>query len=173
MWQFFQILKWVEFSWGLLIWEIPLYCSYCKIYFNIQQILFQVQDLQLTSASVLWFGLVLFTWLTNVSFGLNLFLPGEQVQQGYSVFRKVTLMLILQTNNYKREWHLNLWRPRPISYRNQSINLQSKSMDWFPYDIGLGNERVKPKTLTKSWLRTHCPSHDPMFFWKLRQNCKL
>ena len=30
-----------------------------------------------------------------------------------------------------------------ISYRNQSIDLQSKSMDWFLYDIGLLHERVK------------------------------
>ena len=34
------------------------------------------------------------------------------------------------------------WR-MPIPYRNQSIDLQSKSMDWFLYDIGLRNERVK------------------------------
>ena len=34
-----------------------------------------------------------------------------------------------------------LWR-RPLSYRNQSIHLQSKSMDWFLYDNGLRHERV-------------------------------
>ena len=34
------------------------------------------------------------------------------------------------------------WR-RPIPYRNQSIDLRSKSMKWFPYDIGLRHERVK------------------------------
>ena len=34
------------------------------------------------------------------------------------------------------------WR-RPLSYRNQSIVLQSKSMDWFLYDNGLRHERVK------------------------------
>ena len=34
------------------------------------------------------------------------------------------------------------WR-RPISYRNQSIDLLRKSMDWFLYDIGLRHERVK------------------------------
>ena len=28
-------------------------------------------------------------------------------------------------------------------YRNQSIDLPSKSMDWFLYDIGLRHERVK------------------------------
>ena len=34
-----------------------------------------------------------------------------------------------------------LWRG-PLSYRNQSIDLQSKSMDWFLYDNGLRHERV-------------------------------
>ena len=37
---------------------------------------------------------------------------------------------------------LTLSRPRLTSYRNQSIDLQRKSMDWFLYDIGLGRERV-------------------------------
>ena len=35
-----------------------------------------------------------------------------------------------------------LWR-RPLSYRNQSIDLQSKWVDWFLYDNGLRHERVK------------------------------
>ena len=34
------------------------------------------------------------------------------------------------------------WR-RPLSYRNQSIDLLRKSLDWFLYDIGLRHERVK------------------------------
>ena len=34
------------------------------------------------------------------------------------------------------------WR-RPLLYRNQSIDVQSKSMDWFLYDNGLRHERVK------------------------------
>ena len=37
-------------------------------------------------------------------------------------------------------WTLS-WR-RPLSYRNQSIDLRSKSMDWFLYDNGLRHERV-------------------------------
>ena len=38
---------------------------------------------------------------------------------------------------------LNLsWR-RPLSYRNQSIDLRSNSLDWFLYDNGLHHERVK------------------------------
>ena len=38
------------------------------------------------------------------------------------------------------------WR-RPISYRNQSTFLRSKSMNWFLYDIGLRHERVNIKKL--------------------------
>ena len=30
-----------------------------------------------------------------------------------------------------------------MEYRNQSNDLQNKSMGWFPYDKGLGHERVK------------------------------
>ena len=32
---------------------------------------------------------------------------------------------------------------RPLSYRNQSVDLASKSMDWFLYDNGLRHEIVK------------------------------
>ena len=39
------------------------------------------------------------------------------------------------------------WR-RPISCRNQSIDLLRKSMDWILYDIGLRHERVN--RITKS-----------------------
>ena len=40
-------------------------------------------------------------------------------------------------------WILTLsWRGL-LSYRNQSINLRCKSMDWFLYDNGLRYERVK------------------------------
>ena len=34
------------------------------------------------------------------------------------------------------------WR-RPLPYRTQSIDLRSKSMDWFLYDNGLRHERVE------------------------------
>ena len=37
---------------------------------------------------------------------------------------------------------LTLSRRRPLSYRNQSIDLRSKSMDWFLYDNGLRLEKV-------------------------------
>ena len=38
---------------------------------------------------------------------------------------------------------LTLSRRRPLSYRNQSIDLRSKSMDWTLYDNALRIERVK------------------------------
>ena len=34
------------------------------------------------------------------------------------------------------------WR-RSLSYRNQFIELQSKSMDWFLYDSNLRHEKVR------------------------------
>ena len=40
---------------------------------------------------------------------------------------------------------LTLSRRRPLSYRNQSIDLLHKSMDWFLYDNGLRLERVNEK----------------------------
>ena len=36
----------------------------------------------------------------------------------------------------------------PLSYRNQSIDLQSKSVDWFLYNNDLRHERVKNSFLT-------------------------
>ena len=37
---------------------------------------------------------------------------------------------------------LTFSRRGPLSYRNQSIDLQNKSMDWFLYDNGPRLERV-------------------------------
>ena len=39
--------------------------------------------------------------------------------------------------------YLTLSRRMPVSYSNQSIDLRSKSMDWFLYDNGLRLEKVK------------------------------
>ena len=44
------------------------------------------------------------------------------------------------------------WR-RPLSYKNQSIDLFCKSMDWFLYDNGLRHDRAK---LTVICGNTHC-----------------
>ena len=40
------------------------------------------------------------------------------------------------------------WR-RPLSYRNQSIDSESKSMDWFLYDKDLRHERVNETFFAK------------------------
>ena len=50
---------------------------------------------------------------------------------------------VLSENDYSLWVPLSLSRRRPLSYRNQSIDLRSKSMDWFLYDNGLRLERVK------------------------------
>ena len=39
------------------------------------------------------------------------------------------------------------WRG-PLSYRNQYIDLQNKSMDWFLYDNGLRHESVNKELKT-------------------------
>ena len=48
-----------------------------------------------------------------------------------------TLMLVSIVHHLTLSW----WRP--LSYRNRSIDLLHKSMDWFLYDSGLRHERVK------------------------------
>ena len=48
---------------------------------------------------------------------------------------------------------LTLSRRRPLSYRNQSTDLRSKSMDWFLYDNGLRLESVQQKIfIVSNWL---------------------
>ena len=45
----------------------------------------------------------------------------------------------------KNEEVLNSFMTESLSYRNQSTDLQSKSMDWLLYDNGLRHERVSGK----------------------------
>ena len=45
------------------------------------------------------------------------------------------------------------WR-RPLSYRNQSINLLHKSMDWFLYDSSFRHEKVKDDAFAFSQIIT-------------------
>ena len=69
---------------------------------------------------------------------------------------------------------LTLSRRRTLSYRNQSIDLLRKSMDWFLYDNGLRHERVKRqyhimvKHALKQFVRklpTNCLSVSDYFVW--------
>ena len=45
--------------------------------------------------------------------------------------------------------NLTLSRQRPLPYRNQSIDLLNKSIDWFLYDNGLRHERVNSGILIR------------------------
>ena len=61
-------------------------------------------------------------------------LSGKQVRKSIGLLLKSKMF-------YQQPLPLS-WR-RPLSYRNQSIDLLCKSMDWFLYDNGLRPERVK------------------------------
>ena len=52
---------------------------------------------------------------------------------------------------------LTLSRRRPLSYRNQSIDLLRKSMDWFLYDNGLRLEKVKDFCIITDKFRRFTP----------------
>ena len=68
----------------------------------------------------------------------------RKVFNGRVPFKKLLSMcLVIVVKELWTKLILTLsWR-RPLSYRNQSMDLQSKSMDWFLYDNGLLYERVK------------------------------
>ena len=58
----------------------------------------------------------------------------------------ITISLYLLKNlliTFTKMIFLTLSLRKPTSYRNESIDLLCKSMDWFLYDIGLRGERVK------------------------------
>ena len=59
----------------------------------------------------------------------------KQAQKDYTFWKNQIMKTLFL-------YYLTLsWR-RPMSYRNQSIDLLRKSMDWFLYDIDLHHERV-------------------------------
>ena len=60
----------------------------------------------------------------------------------------VVLSLILRFLYCPRSFLTFSWR-RSLSYRNQFIDLQGKSVDWFLYDRDLRHERVKKLSGTK------------------------
>ena len=60
--------------------------------------------------------------------------------QPFNIYRKSSI-LDFRLRSTSLELLTLSWR-RALSYRNQPIDLQSKSMDWFLYDNGLRHERV-------------------------------
>ena len=57
---------------------------------------------------------------------------------------------LLKLDTDMRWLALSYWRF--LSYRNQSMDLQSESMDWFLYDRNLRNERINPFVLNVTFL---------------------
>ena len=67
------------------------------------------------------------------------------VSSGFNTFIKTFINFIY--------YRLTLsWR-RPLSYRNQSIDLLCKSMDWFLYDNDRRLERVKVDDMIITWFK--------------------
>ena len=67
----------------------------------------------------------------------------ERFKANKKDIRTISNDVILTLNNIEQRCRaLALSCRRPLSYRNQSIDLQSKSMDWFLYDNDLRLERV-------------------------------
>ena len=64
---------------------------------------------------------------------------------GHSGLQTIGILLFVTSLDQVDKYfvgRLALSKRRPLSYRNQSIDLRSKSMDWFLYN-GLRLERVK------------------------------
>ena len=83
----------------------------------------------------------------------------------HQYFRSYTTRLFQKVFSDSFGYQLTLsWR-RSLSYRNQSIDLQSKSIYWFLCDRGLRHERVKYQpwknvpinTLIETWGQTFTP----------------
>ena len=51
--------------------------------------------------------------------------------------------MVTESSNLQLRFYFNSFMTGTLSYKNQSIDLQSKSIDWFLYDNGLRHERVK------------------------------
>ena len=83
----------------------------------------------------------------------------------FSIFDVLRFFEALQMFFFKLLLTLS-WR-RPLSFRNQSIDLLHKSMVWFLYDNGLPHERVKMgKNEEKYWVQHILWSSKILFcFW--------
>ena len=99
---------------------------------------------------IFWYFGVFFITLQNFAQNIVIVLKFSEkinLNNSYTISKKEENKLLLDPWHSSKEQILALsWR-RPLSYRNQSINLQSKSMEWFLYDNGFRHERV-------NWLST-------------------
>ena len=99
---------------------------------------------------IFWYFGVFFITLQNFAQNIVIVLKFSEkfnLNNSYTISKKEENKLLLNPWHSSKEQILALsWR-RPLSHRNQSINLQSKSVDWFLYDNGFRHERV-------NWLST-------------------
>ena len=82
-------------------------------------------------------------------------LPSNYSLHYKSCFRRLQVRLVSSGTKTIAFLGINIWdlfpseinsfRRRPLSYRNQSIDLHRKSTDWFLYDNGFRHERVKQR----------------------------
>ena len=97
-----------------------------------------------------WYFGVFFITLQNFAQNIVIVLKLPEkfsLNNSYTISKKKKITWFLDPWHSSKEQILALsWR-RPLSYRNQSINLQSKSMECFLYDNGFRHERV-------NWLST-------------------
>ena len=72
-------------------------------------------------------------------------MPNKIGERTYRLLRGVRKINLATAKLIQVLFHrisLTLSRRRSISCRNQPIDLQGKSLDWFLYDFGLRHERV-------------------------------
>ena len=67
-------------------------------------------------------------------------------KKSYDKQRNLCVSLLWKKDNILQILILSWWRP--LSYRNQPIDLFCKSMDWFLYDNSLCHERVKENRIS-------------------------
>ena len=101
--------------------------------------------------------LVLPMWTLLQVFHVNLYSSIELRHLGIWSLNRKALNILTVTLTLS-------WR-RPLSYRNQSIDL-SKSMDWFLYDNGHRHERVKSKFKLMSLWQVRNISISCLFTWR-------
>ena len=89
------------------------------------------------------------SWFNILTSQMSIFILFGSIWVLFEDVLSLSLSLTIFSKRHKTGWVRNAtwnltlsWR-RPLSYRNQSIDLQSKSLDWFLHDNGLHHERVK------------------------------
>ena len=72
------------------------------------------------------------------------------------VFHKsVKLKYDVTNHRHLPKWTYSLTLPMLSSYRNQSVDLQSKSTDWFLYDGNIGHLKVKASISMRETLENY------------------